>query len=69
MVKEECLWLQRSRVNWLKAGDLNIAYFHSRANQRNQRNFISKLTLDSGEVVEGEQKIGEAFVHYFQSIF
>ena len=69
MVKEECLWQQRSRVNWLKAGDQNAAYFHSRANQRNQRNFISKLVLDSGEVLEEEQKIGEAFVHYFQSIF
>ena len=69
MVKEECLWQQRSRVNWLKVGDLNTAYFHNRAKQRNRRNFISKLILDSGEVVEEEQKFGEAFVHYFQSIF
>ncbi|XP_065636040.1 uncharacterized protein LOC136070259 [Quercus suber] len=69
MVKEECLWQQRSRVNWLKAEDLNIAYFHRCTNQRNQRNFIPKLILDSGEVVEDEQKIGEAFVHHFQSIF
>ena len=56
-------------MNWLKAGDLNTSYFHSRENQRNRRNFISKLTLDSGEVVVEEQKIGEAFVQYFQSIF
>lgn len=29
MVKEECLWHQRSRVNWLQSGDLNTSDFHS----------------------------------------
>ena len=65
MVKEDCLWQQRSRVDWLKAGDLNTSYFHSRANQRNRRNYISKLLLDSGEVLEEDHKIGKAFVDYF----
>ena len=69
IAKEECLWQQRSKVNWLKAGDLNTSYFHNRANQRNRRNFISKLILDSGEAVVEEQKSGEAFVQYFQAIF
>ena len=35
MVKEECLWQQRARVEWLKAGDQNTSYFQSRANHRN----------------------------------
>jgi len=65
MVKEECFCQQRSWVEWLKAGDLNTSYFHNRANQRNQRNYISKLVLDSGETLEDEHKIRKAFVDYF----
>ena len=69
MVKENCLWQQRSRVDWLKSGDLNTSYFHSRENQRNQRNFISKLVLDDGTRVENEQEIGKTMVDYFKTMF
>ena len=69
MVKEECLWHQRSRVNWLQSGDLNTSYFHSRANQRNRRNYISKLVLDDGTCVEEEQKVREVLVEYFKDLF
>lgn len=69
MVKEEWLWQKWSRVNWLKASDLNTTYFHSHANQRNRRKFIPKLVLDRDEVLEEEQKIREALVDYFQSMF
>lgn len=69
MVKEDCLWHQRSRVDWLKSGDLKTSYFHNRATQRNRRNFISKLILEDGSVVDGDRKIGEALVDYFKQIF
>ena len=66
IVKENCLWQQRTRVDWLKSRDLNTSYFHSRANQQIRRNFISKLVLDNGTSVEDEQKIGEVMVDYFE---
>ncbi|XP_075656653.1 uncharacterized protein LOC142626825 [Castanea sativa] len=69
MVKEECLWHQRSQTDWLKSGNLNIVYFHSHATQRNKMNFISKLILDDGTVAEEEKKIGEAMVNYFKQLF
>lgn len=66
MVKEDCLWQQRAWVEWLKSGDLNTSYFHSRATQKNKRNFISKLILEDGSVMEEEKLIGEAMVDYFK---
>lgn len=69
MIKEDCMWQQRSRVDWLKAGDLNTSYFHSRANQRNRRNFISSLTLEGGTILTEENQIGDAMVDYFQKLF
>ena len=66
MVKEDCLWQQRAWVEWLKSGDLNTSYFHSRVTQKNKRNFISKLILEDGSVMEEEKLIGEAMVDYFK---
>ena len=48
---------------------MNMSYFHSRATQRNKRNFISKLNLNDGSVVTDEKQIGEAMVDYFKQIF
>ena len=68
LLVEDCLWHQRSRVDWLKSGDMNTCNFHSRASQHNKRNFISKLILDDGSMVEDCKKIGEAFVDYFNKL-
>ena len=33
MVKGDCMWHQQSWVDWLKSGDMNTDYFHSRVTQ------------------------------------
>jgi hypothetical protein len=43
LYREEMLWLQCSRISWLKEGDRNTRFFHQKAKWRAQRNKIKKL--------------------------
>ena len=43
LYREEMMWLQPSRITWLKEGERNTAYLHRRAVWRSRRNFIQKL--------------------------
>jgi hypothetical protein len=40
LYREEMLWLQRSRIAWLKEGDQNTSYFHKQAVWRAHKNKI-----------------------------
>lgn len=41
--REEQMWHQRSRVQWIKSRDKNTKFFHGIATQRKRRNFIKGL--------------------------
>ena len=48
LYREEMMWLQRSRINWLKEGDRNTRYFHRKARWRAKKNRIRKLKREDG---------------------
>ena len=66
---EECMWKQRSKVDWLRDGDKNTKYFHCRSTERNKRNFIAGLENEAGIWVEDESQIGGMLSQYFSSLF
>ena len=66
---EECMWNQRSKVDWLKHGDLNKKYVHCRTTERNKRNLISGLENEYRDWIEDENQIGEILISCFSSLF
>ena len=40
LLKQEIYWAQRPRLSWLNFGDKNTKFFHSKASQRQCKNFI-----------------------------
>ncbi|XP_028784473.1 uncharacterized protein LOC114740485 [Neltuma alba] len=67
--REEKYWWQRSRINWLSAGDRNTKFFHSCTIQRRVRNKVVKLKGEDGEWLEEEKDINDAFSKFYSELF
>uniref|UniRef100_A0A2N9F4S2 Reverse transcriptase domain-containing protein n=1 Tax=Fagus sylvatica TaxID=28930 RepID=A0A2N9F4S2_FAGSY len=67
--KEEKMWKQRSRNQWLQNGDRNTRFFHCQATCRQRRNLIQGINDDSGVWQENEDKVASTIVSYYQSLF
>jgi hypothetical protein len=46
--REEVMWMQRSRISWLREGDKNTSFFHNKASGRARKNKILKLKKEDG---------------------
>jgi hypothetical protein len=69
LYREEMLWLQRSRLTWLKEGDKNTKYFHSKSVWRARKNKIRSLTDDNGVVHDDDASMHQMANDYFQTLF
>jgi hypothetical protein len=67
--REEMMWMQRSRVDWLREGDRNTKFFHSRAVWRARKNRIKRLCDDEGTWHENHASMGQVATSYFQKLF
>ena len=69
LYQEEMIWLQRSRISWLKEGDCNTKFFHSKAVWRARKNKIRQLTDSIGVVHSDLASMGKLANEYFRDIF
>ncbi|GJR59309.1 hypothetical protein Tco_1501471 [Tanacetum coccineum] len=62
---EERFLKQKAKVNWLRDGDSNSAYFHKSVKNYISRNRIDVITNSDGVMFENE-KVSEAFVSHYE---
>ena len=67
--KEATMWRQRAKILWLKDGDKNTKFFHSKASQRRRRNYIIRLLDAGGNWCINQQQINETIVNFYTDLF
>ncbi|KAK5843110.1 hypothetical protein PVK06_005545 [Gossypium arboreum] len=66
---EEQLWKQKSRCDWLKLGDRNTKFFHSRTINRRKINRITTLRNTNGDWLYDPDEIQQEAVNFFQKLY
>jgi hypothetical protein len=67
LYREEMLWLQRSRINWLKEGDCNTNFFNSRMIWRVKKNRITKIRVNDGTVYSTTKEMEQLATEYLKT--
>ncbi|CAL2246751.1 unnamed protein product [Prunus armeniaca] len=67
--EEELFWKQKSRIQWLQAGEKNTKFFHSKVMARRRQNRLMGLEDATGVWYDKETYIHDIAVSYFQDLF
>ena len=67
--REAKMWAQRSKVQWLRDGDKNTRFFHSKATQRRRRNYIKGLYDENGQCCTHPSRVTDTVVQFYQKLF
>jgi hypothetical protein len=69
LYREEMMWLQRSRLAWLRVGDKNTSYFQQQAVWRARKNRIKKLKDVEGNWQEDPQMLKRMTTDFFKNLY
>ena len=69
LYREEMMWLQRSRIAWLREGDRNTHYFHRQAMWRARKNKITKLKNQNAECCEDPKVLQAMSMDFFRDLY
>ncbi|XP_056857638.1 uncharacterized protein LOC130506964, partial [Raphanus sativus] len=65
---EECYFMQKSRITWLREGDFNTTYFHRVCQVRASFNAIRSFLLSSGVVITDPLAMSAHAISHFQAV-
>ena len=69
MDRESKLWRQRAKIQWLKDGDHNTTFFHSKASQQRRKNYIKGLYNHEGQWNTNPSRIADTIMQFYQDLF
>lgn len=64
LLRDEEDWKQRSRIDWVKAGDRNTRFFQHLVRARRQHNSLDKVMI-ADQLVEGPRVIEKHIIQHF----
>jgi hypothetical protein len=67
--REEVMWRQRSRVQWLNEGDKNTRFFHQKASNRKKKNCISRLVRGDGSICDTPHDLEQHTKEFYEDLF
>jgi hypothetical protein len=67
--REEVMWRQWSRIQWLAEGDRNTRFFHLRASKRKKRNRINRLKRPDGSFTEDGQEMSSMTREFYNNLY
>ncbi|KAL0362330.1 UNVERIFIED_CONTAM: hypothetical protein Scaly_1188200 [Sesamum calycinum] len=69
LAREEMLWKQRGKVEWLHERDRNTTFCHAQASARCKRNSIKSLRSESGDLSADRSFIQDTILRHFTKMF
>lgn len=67
--REEIMYKQRSRVDWLSAGDRNTKYFQNRESHRRRKNTVRSLQKEDGSVCSSDSEMRELALAFYRNLY
>jgi hypothetical protein len=69
LTREEIMEKQRARIDWLKEGDRNTAFFQAKSRERVRVNRISALKHEDGSIVSTQEAIETTAMDFYANLF